>query len=1082
MGTSDGGVLGLTTLLNNGPNNQRFNIVLVAEGFQNTTADQSAFNQRCLDVVNAFQDEPWFGAGLLGAINIHRLNVWSTDQGADSPATCGDGSTGSGAAPNTYFDASYCSSGIQRCLAADWTLVRNTITASLPGWHAAAVIVNSAMRGGCASGNVFATALSGDFLDVVMHELGHAAFDLADEYSTWAGCGSGETDRDNAPADEPPEPNITAVATLGGLKWAGLVQPTTPVPTMENPDCTTCDARANVRPDDTEIGLYEGAGYYHCGYYRPAYTCKMRDSSDHYCRVCAGAIIDKLDTFFGATPGLAASATEVDFGNVGVGASLTIGLDVVNVGTAPVTGITVVVTGAGFAATPVAIGTLAPGAQQAMDVTFGPVASTGIRTGTLTVTSSAPAITVDLRANACTPVATMSVRTADGGSTLAFGDVARQLTMYRWFEVRNVRAGCVAPLTVNLQVPTGGFAYAPGTPMSFTIPAPTPTQSHTSKRVYVAFSSPAAGGPDFAGTLVVQSPSPFSSQTLSLTARAVDPPPVDSVLVIDRSGSMSEPTGVPGKQKVDLAIQAADLYVGLLKDNDRIGLVRFNENAANPGDVLQALITAGDPTSGAGRAAIRAQLTTANLAPSGWTSIGGGTILGSSVLDAASATARAVIVLTDGIQNRSPDIPTARTNVAAKSPRQRVFAIGLGLNQLEDTLVELASVTNGTAHITGELAADREFLLQKLYVQILSDVSDEAFVEDPVEVIYPGMSRATDVWIGEVDVAADFIVAYRLQSAYPLLQTWLEAPDGTIIRPADAGTAYPNVQMVYHEGHYYFRTQFPAFPDRPDAHIGRWRIWLESQAGRLDQTVRTHALATAASTNVPFVYAPMAKARSNLLLRGHVVQTAYAPGSPIGIVLEPTLYGLPVRLDDPVDVSVVRPDGLSDVVMVAQEPSGQYRGTFTDTGLLGAYQITAHVSATTPLGNRVTRYRSMTGIIYRSGHGDGSNGGPGGTGPGTGPGGTGTGPGGGTTRDDCRRATATLDRLESLLESGRLVADGDVEMVRSLIKRLRTFAEHCCGCAPSRTMKAETEEIDEALRRSAELLQQVRATIVDLGR
>jgi len=48
---------------------------------------------------------------------------------------------------------------------------------------------------------------------------------------------------------------------------------------------------------------------------------------------------------------------------------------------------------------------------------------------------------------------------------------------------------------------------------------------------------------------------------------------------------MSEPTGVPGKQKIDLAIQAADLYVGLLKDNDRIGLVRFNQNAANPGDV-----------------------------------------------------------------------------------------------------------------------------------------------------------------------------------------------------------------------------------------------------------------------------------------------------------------------------------------------------------------------------------------------------------------------------------------------------------------------------------------------------------------
>jgi hypothetical protein len=1068
MGSSDGAVLGLTTILNNGPNNQRFNIVLVAEGFQNTTADQNAFNQRCQDVVDAFQDEPWFGAGLLGSINIHRLNVWSTDQGADSPAMCADGSTGSGAAPATFFDATYCSGGIQRCLAANWTLVRSTVTASLPTWHAAAVIVNSTMRGGCASGNVFATALSADFLDVVMHELGHAAFGLADEYSTWQGCGSGETDRDNAPSDEPGAPNITAVNTLGGLKWADLVLPTTPVPTMENPDCTECDLRPNVRPDDTEIGLFEGAGYYHCGYYRPAYVCKMRDSGEHFCRVCARAIFDKLDTFFAATPGLAASATELDFGNVGVNASLTVGLDVVNVGTVPVTGINVAVSGTGFGATPVAVGTLAPGAQQTVDVTFGPVATTGVRTGVLTITSSAPTITVDLRANACTPVATMSVRTADGGNTLAFGDVARQLTMYRWFEVRNLRAGCVAPLMVNLQVPTGGFAYAPGTPMSFTVPAPTPTQAYTSKRVYVAFTSPATGGPDFTGSLMVTSGSPVSVATLTLTARAVDPPPVDSVLVIDRSGSMSEPTGVPGKQKIDLAIQAADLYVGLLKDNDRIGLVRFNHNAANPGDVLQTLIAAGDETSGPGRVAIRGQLNTTNLAPTGATSIGGGTILGSTVLDAASATARAVLVLTDGIQNRAPDIPTARTTVAGKTPRQRVFAVGLGLNQLEDSLVQLASVTNGTAHITGELVADREFLLQKLYVQILSDVADEAFVEDPVEVIYPGMTRSTDVWIGEVDVAADFIVAYRLQTTYPSLDTWLEAPDGTIIRPTDAGTTYPNVRLVFHEGHYYFRTQFPTFPDRPEAHIGRWRIWLENRAGRVD-TIRTHALNTA-SANVPFVYAPMAKARSNLLLRGYLIQSSYLPGSPIDVVLEPVLYGLPVDLDHPVEVRVVRPDGVASTLALAQDPSGQYRGTFTGTGQLGAYQFTAHVTATTPLGNIVTRYRSMTGIIFR----------PGGTG--TGQDGTGTGDGGGTMGDECRRAMAMLDRLETLLERGQGLSDADLDMARSLVKRLRVFADRCCGCPPSRTTKAESTDAEEALRRLSELLAQVGSTISDLGR
>ncbi len=295
------------------------------------------------------------------------------------------------------------------------------------------------------------------------------------------------------------------------------------------------------------------------------------------------------------------------------------------------------------------------------------------------------------------------------------------------------------------------------------------------------------------------------------------------------------------------------------------------------------------------------------------------------------------------------------------------------------------------------------------------------------------------------------------QTTYPSLDTWLEAPDGTIIRPADAGTTYPNVRLVFHEGHYYFRTQFPAFPDRPEAHIGRWRIWLENRAGRVD-TIRTHALDTAAAANVPFVYAPMAKARSDLLLRGYLVQSSYAPGSPIDVVLEPVLYGLPVDLDHPVEVRVVRPDGVASTVALAQEPSGQYRGTFTGTGQLGAYQFTAHVTTTTPLGNIVTRYRSMTGIIFR----------PGGGGTGTGPGGTGDG--GGTMGDDCRRAMAMLNRLETLLERGQWLAEADLDMARSLVKRLRVFADRCCGCAPSRTTKAETAEIEEALRRSSELL------------
>ena len=1048
MAASDGQVLGLTKILDNGPDNQRFNIVIVAEGFQgNTAAAQTDFNNRCQLIVNQFQAEPWFSEGLLASINIYRLNVRSTDVGADDPATCPDMSTATPVMAATFFDAAYCTSGARRCLGLDWGLVRSTITGQLSQWHAAAVLVNSAQRGGCASGNVFATALSSDWLDVVMHELGHAAFGLADEYSTYQGCGSTETDRNNAPSDEPMEPNITANGNLAGLKWGHLVGPLTPVPTMQNPDCTTCDLRANVRPDDLEIGLYEGAGYYHCGLYRPAYTCRMRDSGKPYCRVCAEAVVNRLRPFFNTTPALAASVSALDFGNVGLGSALSLTFDISNVGTVPVTGITLASNSPNFAVSPATIASLSPGAVQTITVLFGPVFTNGSRSGTILLTSNAPALTVDLAAFGCTPSARMQIQTADGSLTLNFGDVGRRLTMYRWFEVNNIRTMCASQLRVTLSSPPPGFDYAPGTSLTFTLPAPTASQPFTSRRVYVAFSSPAAGGPNFSGSLTVTTPDDpiTSSATLSLSARAVDPPAVDSILVIDRSGSMSEPTGVPGASKMDLAIQAANLYIALLKDNDRIGVVRFNQTATNPADVLQTLVIAGDPATGAGRASARGVLTLANLTPSGNTSIGGGTILGSTVLDSAVATARAIVVLTDGIQNTSPDIPAASTAVAAKMPRQRVFAVGLGLNQLEDKLIQLASVTNGVAQITGELAGDREFLLQKLYVQILSDVADEAFVQDPTNILVPNSEQATDVYIGEVDVAVDFIVVFRRAASYPSIELWLEAPDGTIIQPGAAGSTFPNFLFVSGDGHVYFRCQLPAFPDRPKAHIGRWRVWLASRKGR---AALTHGNQTNGSVN--FYYSVMAKARSDLRLGGFLAQSSYTPGSPMVLTLEPTLYGQPVQLDAPVEARFTRPDGTTRIISLTETAYGQYRGTFDDTYQAGVYPASAVVMATTPAGAMVTRYRYFTGLIFHPGRKDDNNGGV-------------------DTDPDCRKARAEQKRLEKLLERISEKHPEEREEIVQLISWLKEFVNHCC----QRSQPKEVEKLRTMLTRAKQLLNQL---------
>ena len=305
-GASDGMVIGSAKLLNIGLDDQRMNIVLVAEGFRDTQQDD--FDALCDEFVIALQAEPWYPA-VGGAINVWKLNVSSTDEGADDPLDCPD-EAGDGTVAATYFDATFCADNANhRCLAANWPLVNTTLTTAIPVWYAGAVIVNTPKRGGCASSGdrIFATGLGTHpdekWTDIALHEFGHAAFNLADEYPYGYG--------NNAPGSEPFKPNITAATTFADLAatgqsvkllWTEMVTPEVPIPTMENPDCTLEDESENILDNDFKIGLFEGAGYYHCGLYRPAYLCRMRQAKQPFCGVCIQGIANRLGTFITPTP------------------------------------------------------------------------------------------------------------------------------------------------------------------------------------------------------------------------------------------------------------------------------------------------------------------------------------------------------------------------------------------------------------------------------------------------------------------------------------------------------------------------------------------------------------------------------------------------------------------------------------------------------------------------------------------------------------------------------------------------------------------------------------------------------------
>ena len=220
-----------------------------------------------------------FGTRYADAINVWRVDVSSTDSGADDPVACG----GTGASPATYFDATFCNGGIKRLLLVNATTAINVATAQVPQWHMIMAMVNTPIYGG-GGGAVATFSMAPGANEIGIHEMGHTAFGLADEYEYWAGCGV-DTGHDNHPAFEPAEPNVTIDSNRATIKWGDLIAAATPMPTTSNADCSQCDPQASPVAAGT-VGAFEGAHYYHCDAFRPEFDCRMRALNNDFCAVC----------------------------------------------------------------------------------------------------------------------------------------------------------------------------------------------------------------------------------------------------------------------------------------------------------------------------------------------------------------------------------------------------------------------------------------------------------------------------------------------------------------------------------------------------------------------------------------------------------------------------------------------------------------------------------------------------------------------------------------------------------------------------------------------------------------------------
>ncbi|MFB4318409.1 M64 family metallopeptidase [Actinomadura sp. 21ATH] len=285
MTTGDGAVVGTTQIVNNGPRTGRWNVVIMGDGY--TSHQLTQYRDDAQRTCEAFFDTVPFDQKA-SFINVFRVDVRSTDSGADDPAGCG----GTGATARTYFDATFCSNNLRRLLVVNQNTALAVADDEVPEWHAVLVLVNSTVYGG-SGGAVAVSSLATGAQEIALHELGHTAFGLADEYDHLASCE--EEGHDDYTGAEPMEPNVTKASTRATIKWRDQILQSTTVPAMRNPDCSKCDRRPSPVPAGT-VSAFEGARYFKCGLFRPEYTCKMLELGRPFCAVCRRRILRTLPT------------------------------------------------------------------------------------------------------------------------------------------------------------------------------------------------------------------------------------------------------------------------------------------------------------------------------------------------------------------------------------------------------------------------------------------------------------------------------------------------------------------------------------------------------------------------------------------------------------------------------------------------------------------------------------------------------------------------------------------------------------------------------------------------------------------
>ena len=236
---------GSAMLWQSGPTATRLDIVLIGDGY--ASADQAKWKSDAQSVANGILADPLFNSHS-ASINIRRVDIVSPDSGVSEQFGAIPRNTALGTVVGCY--------GLDRLVCADNTLVANAVAAATPvdGRDQVILVANSTTYGGSGGQAFAALTMNPQSIQIALHEVGHSAFQLADEYDTGT-C---------ATTTEPTEADVTIQTTRAGIKWGSMIADSISLPTQPG-----------AYPNGT-VGLFTGAKYCPSGVYRPTENSRMR--------------------------------------------------------------------------------------------------------------------------------------------------------------------------------------------------------------------------------------------------------------------------------------------------------------------------------------------------------------------------------------------------------------------------------------------------------------------------------------------------------------------------------------------------------------------------------------------------------------------------------------------------------------------------------------------------------------------------------------------------------------------------------------------------------------------------------------